>query len=273
VQANRSPDIARTTLQLLALGVLIGRSFWIVRPFLLASTWATMIVVATWPVLLQAQAWLGARRSLAVASKTPVLLLVLLVPLYVGIETIVENANRIADGSKSLATFAIPQPPAWVEALPLVGSKLAGRWQELATAAPEDVTARISAYARELVLWFLGHAGSIGLLLVQFLLTVIIAAILYANGEAAARGDLGLLDARRRMGNRLPPVGDLLRYLRQFSAPDAHQAGRRPAAAADLCGGDWWAHRLRGHRALHWSGGARGRLYAARRLGVPGHST
>ena len=40
----------------------------------------------------------------------------------------------------------------------------------------------------EFVLWFVGQVGSIGLLLVQFLLTVIIAAILYANGETAARG-------------------------------------------------------------------------------------
>ena len=52
MQANRSPDITRTTLQLLALGVLIAGSFWIVRPFLVAFIWATMIAVATWPLLL-----------------------------------------------------------------------------------------------------------------------------------------------------------------------------------------------------------------------------
>jgi predicted PurR-regulated permease PerM len=188
VQVNRSPDLARTTLQLLALGVLIASSFWIVRPFLVPLTWATMIVVATWPLLLHAQAWLGGRHSLAVALMTSVLLLILVVPLYLGIETIVENADRIADWSKSLATLTIPQPPAWVGALPVLGAKLAGRWQQLAAAAPEEMAARISPYARAFALWFVGQVGSIGLLLVQFLLTVIIAAILYANGESAARG-------------------------------------------------------------------------------------
>ena len=185
---HRSSDLARTTLQLLALGVLIASSFWILRPFLLALTWATMIVVATWPLLLHAQAWLGGRRSLAVALMTIALLLILVVPLYLGIDTIVENADRIADWSKSLATLTIPQPPAWVEALPLVGAKLAARWQQLAAAGPEELAARISPYARGFALWFVGEVGSIGLLLVQFLLTVIIAAILYANGESAARG-------------------------------------------------------------------------------------
>ena len=59
MQADNSRDLARSTFQLLALGVLIATSFWIMRPFLVALTWATMIVVATWPLLLQAQAWLN----------------------------------------------------------------------------------------------------------------------------------------------------------------------------------------------------------------------
>ena len=83
-------------------------SFWILRPFLVALTWATMIAVATWPVLLHAQAWLGGRRSLAVASLTIALLLVLVVPLYLGIAAVVENATlpqqRVIEGT--LATLA-----------------------------------------------------------------------------------------------------------------------------------------------------------------------
>ena len=37
--ADRAVDLARVTLQLLALGALIVTSFWIVRPFLVALTW------------------------------------------------------------------------------------------------------------------------------------------------------------------------------------------------------------------------------------------
>ncbi len=187
MQSDRVLDLARITFQLLALGILIAASFWIMRPFLVAFTWATMIVVATWPLLLHAQAWLGGKRSLAVTLMTIVLLLILVVPLYFGISTIVENAPQIAGWSKSLATFSLPQPPAWVEGLPVVGSKLAARWQQLAAASPEEISARIAPYAQSLILWFVVHVGGIGLLLVNFLLTVTIAAILYANGETAAR--------------------------------------------------------------------------------------
>ncbi len=186
--ADRSQDLTRTTFQLLALGALIAASFWIVRPFLMALAWATMIVVATWPLLLRLQAWLGGKRSLAVAAMTIALLLILLVPLYLGIDTIAENAERIAGWSQSLATFTAPQPPAWVATVPIVGAKVAARWQQLASVAPDELAAHVSPYAKKLVVWFVAKVGSIGLLLVQFLLTVVVAAILYAKGETAARG-------------------------------------------------------------------------------------
>ena len=197
---TRSPDLARTTLQLLALGALIASSVWIVQPFLPALTWAIMIVVATWPVLLRLQAGLGGNRSLAVAAMATILLLILVVPLYFGVSAIVANTDQIAEWSKSLAALAVPQPPAWLETIPLVGPKLADWWQQLWAAGGGDLLVRLAPYGQMLVRWFVGQVGSVGLLLLQFLLTVMIAAILYANGETAARAADRF--ARRLAGNQ-----------------------------------------------------------------------
>jgi predicted PurR-regulated permease PerM len=186
---SRTPtDLARTTLQLLFLGVLIVSSLWILRPFLVAATWAATIVVATWPLLLRLQGWLGDRRSGAVAVMTTALLLILLVPLYFGIDAIVQNARHMEGWASSLGTLTVPQPPAWVGALPLFGSKLAARWHQLAAASPEEVAARLSPFVHRAILWFISKVGSVGLLVLEFLLTVIVAAILYTNGESVARG-------------------------------------------------------------------------------------
>ena len=54
----------------------------------------------------------------------------------------------------------------------------------------------LAPYAGKLVTWFVDQAGSVGMMLVQFLLTVIICAILYSGGEPAA-------DAVRRFTRRL----------------------------------------------------------------------
>jgi hypothetical protein len=56
------------------------------------------------------------------------LLLILLVPFYLGISAIVAHADEISDWSKMLATMTVAQPPAWVGGLPVIGSKLASRW-------------------------------------------------------------------------------------------------------------------------------------------------
>ena len=49
-------DLAQMTLGILFIAGLIAASFWILRPFLPAIIWATMVVVATWPVMRALQA-------------------------------------------------------------------------------------------------------------------------------------------------------------------------------------------------------------------------
>jgi predicted PurR-regulated permease PerM len=181
-------DVTRTTLAVMFISLLIFASFWLVRPFLTPFIWATTIVVATWPLLLGLQERLWGKRSLAVAVMTLLLLLVLLVPLSLAVVTIVDKADQIVGWVKSLASFTVPHPPQWLASIPLVGAKLADRWQQLAALSPEDLSARLAPHAGKVVRWFVSQAGSAGMMIFQFLLTVIIAAILYANGDAAATG-------------------------------------------------------------------------------------
>jgi predicted PurR-regulated permease PerM len=181
-------DITRSTLAVLFIGVLIAASFWILRPFLTALLWATTIVVATWPVMLAVQARLWAKRGLAVTVMTLLLLLLLIIPLSLAIVTILDRADRIAAGARSLATFTVPAPAEWAGRVPLVGPKLAARWADLAAMGPGGLSERLAPYARVIVSWLFAQAGSLLLMVVQFLLTVIISAVLYATGETAAAG-------------------------------------------------------------------------------------
>lgn len=191
-------DLTRVVFQLLALGVLIAATFWILRPFLAAILWAATIVIATWPLLLALEAAFGGRRGPAVAAMTLALLLVLIVPLAYGVDALVGNTDRIVAWTKSLATRDIPPPPEWIASLPLVGAKAAARWSEAASLSPDELAERLAPYGHVVALWLVHQVGSIGKLIGQFLLTVIVAAILYANGETAARGVMAF--ARRIAG-------------------------------------------------------------------------
>jgi len=183
-----SCDITRITLAVLFIGALIAASFWIFKPFLTSFIWATIIVVATWPLLLKLQDWFWHKRGLAVTAMTIILLLVLVIPLTFAISAIIDSTDKITGWIRSLSTFTVPAMPEWVGKIPLVGKKVAESWQQYAALPPEDLSARLTPYAKNAISWFLAKAGSIGMMLLQFLLTVIISAILYANGETAASG-------------------------------------------------------------------------------------
>src|SRR5262245_9468506 len=78
--ADVRQDLTRTTLGVLLIVGLIAACFWILRPFLPAAIWATMIVVSTWPVMLWVQARLWHRRGLAVIVMSLVLLGIFVMP-------------------------------------------------------------------------------------------------------------------------------------------------------------------------------------------------
>jgi predicted PurR-regulated permease PerM len=194
--AEMHRDLTRTAFAVLFIAILIGFSFWILRPFLGATVWATMIVVATWPLMLAAQARLWGKRALAVTVMTLALLLVLVVPLSLAIGTIVSNADTIAGWAKSLATFKVPPPPEWLGKLPVLGGKAVLAWEQVAAVGIEELAAKAAPYAGSVTRWFVAEVGNFGMVFVQFLLTIVIAAIMYANGERAAAGV-------RRFGRRL----------------------------------------------------------------------
>jgi predicted PurR-regulated permease PerM len=189
-------EVTRTTLAVLSIGGLIAASLWIMRPFLAALIWATMIVVATWPVLVSLQRWLGGRRVLAIVVMTIAMLLVFVLPFWIAISTLADYSDEIGSWTKSLQLVTIPQPPAFVDRVPVVGPKVAAYWRDAASEGWTALIAKLQPYVVQIAKWAAAEAGSIGMLIVQFLLTIIIAAVMYANGESAATGV-------RRFGYRL----------------------------------------------------------------------
>jgi len=206
---NASPpafDLPRITLGVLALGAMAAASGWVMRPFLLAVLWATMIVIATWPILLAVQARLGGRRGPAVAVMVLVLLALLVVPTWMVVSAIAGNADRARELVQSLVTDGFPPPPAWLHQVPLLGNRLAEKWLEF-TGNPEAVVTRIKPFTKEAVQWVAATAGGVGSTVVELLLMVVVSGILYASGEPAARGVLRFL--RRLAGDRGENAGRL----------------------------------------------------------------
>jgi predicted PurR-regulated permease PerM len=189
-------DLTRTILAIICILLLIAGSLWILLPFLAATVWATMLVVATWPILTSLETRLGNRRTVAVAIMTLAMLLLLVIPLWAAISTIAEHASQVGNLAKRVVASGLPQPPQWVAKLPLVGERLSATLSAWADAGPAGLETRLGPYLSDGARWLFDRAGSLTGTLVQFLLVVVLSAVLYSNGESAAR-------SVRRFGRRL----------------------------------------------------------------------
>ena len=189
-------ELARITLSVLFIGVLIAGSLWILSPFLAAFIWATMIVVATWPIMRRVESAFGGRRSPAVAIMALGLLAILIVPLGVALQAILGHSGDLIALLERLPNAQLPAAPEWLGKVPLAGERALAAWNQLASKGMADLMVQAQPYARTAAAWFAREAGSFALVLVQFVLIVILSAVLYAGGESWAAWV-------RRFGRRL----------------------------------------------------------------------
>lgn len=193
---QRQAELPNIVLGVLFIGGLIVGSFWVLQPFLGAMVWAVMIVVPTWHIMLWLQARLGGRRWAAVTIMSLLILGFLFVPLLVALITLLQHVDDIARLAKNLQELKLPPPPSWLAGLPFVGERAAQLWVDTADDGIQSLGAYVTPYASDMLRWLAGKVGTIGALLLQFLLTVVAAAVLYWRGERAA-------DYALRFGARL----------------------------------------------------------------------
>jgi predicted PurR-regulated permease PerM len=194
---HRAPaDITHATLAVAFLAVLATTTFWVLSPFLTSILWATIISVAIWPVLIRLEALVGGRRGLAVSIITAATLIVVFVPVTLAVTTIVKNAYHVSTELKYLEGIALPAAPPWLERIPFGGQRLASGWTRFIALDPDQRMGELTPYVQSVLQWFAAKAGSVGMMLFQFLLTSIISAILLTKGESVR-------DALLRFADRL----------------------------------------------------------------------
>jgi predicted PurR-regulated permease PerM len=190
-------DLPRIVLVVLIIGVLIVGSLWTLRPFLGSFIWATTIVVATWPLLLRVQRVTGGHRLVAAALMTGLMLVIFIVPFWLTIGVLLDAAAQGVELGRTFLTKGLGPPPRWVADVPWAGPRIAEEWQAFAAAGPQALVEASRPYARLAAAWVVSITGGVGLVIVHFLLTTIITAILYSRGELAAKG---VLMFARRIG-------------------------------------------------------------------------
>ncbi|MEE9183231.1 MAG: AI-2E family transporter [Acidimicrobiia bacterium] len=178
------------------IGTLALLTLWaykIVQPFISPVLWGVIIAIAVLPAYRGLTARLGGRRKLTAALLTVLALALLLVPA-------VKFFGDAIDGTRSLAaqldagTLTIPPPPAKVATWPLVGDRLNDAWS-LASSNLDSAIERYQPQLKAIGAWLLSAGGGLGIGVLQFVISIIIAGVFLATGEAGG-------NAARRIATR-----------------------------------------------------------------------
>jgi predicted PurR-regulated permease PerM len=162
----------------------------IFAPFINLMIWAVILAVTLYPMQRGLAAKLGGKQGLAATLIVILGLAVIVGPTAVLMGSLGDSVRELATQVKDNA-LVVPAPPENVAGWPLVGKKIHTLW----STAHSDLPALIQnqqAKIAELTRGAVGFVAGIGLGILQFIASLIIAGILMAFGEAGAKGSLAI---------------------------------------------------------------------------------
>jgi predicted PurR-regulated permease PerM len=157
----------------------------ILKPFIGVVAWGLIIAIAGYPGYCWLQKLLGGRGGLASILFTILLLGVLIVPMALLAQTLV-------DGFRSLAvrlhdeTLTIPPPPPAIANWPMVGKPVSDLWMLASNNLPAALRS-LAPQLKEAASGLLSAAAGVGLSVLQFLVSILVAGFLLANSGQGAQ--------------------------------------------------------------------------------------
>ncbi len=166
------------------IGAIVVGCVFVMRPFISAILWAAILCFATWPLYELFRRRLRDRRTLAAALTTAVLAVVLIIPfVVVGLtftDTIRGGLQWLKEQKKSSAN--VPDPPAWLKSVPLIGGRITEQWQDYVADA-ESTLEEWKPWLNEAGMWLLSHTVDLAKGFLHLVLSVLIAFFFYRDGE------------------------------------------------------------------------------------------
>ncbi|MBW7984106.1 AI-2E family transporter YdiK [Enterobacillus tribolii] len=180
-------DLPRIMFGTLFIALMIVSCFWVVRPFVLGFAWASMIVIATWPLLTKLQEMMWGKRWLSVLVMMLLLILLFVIPISLVIVSLIDNSAPVLAWASSATSWQLPDL-AWLNSIPLVGSKLYSTWHSLMNGGGSAIMAKVQPYIGQAVTWFIAQAAHVGSFMLHCTLMLLFSALLYSRGEHVALG-------------------------------------------------------------------------------------
>ena len=207
MKSDKLREATEVAIPLVLVVLLVVACLWILGPFLEIVLWSIILAMAGEGPYERSVTALGGRRKLTAVLAVLLTLVALFVPAVLLSETLLSGARHFADQIAS-GELSLPPPSEGVAEWPIVGERLYAAWQ-LASDNLAEALRRLTPQLEAMSRWLLGAAASAGVAMLQFVASVIIAAVLLVYGQ----GRKNAVDrfARRVAPDRGPKFAELAR--------------------------------------------------------------
>ena len=178
-------DLPRMLFSVTFIDLMTLACFWVVQPFILGFAWASMVVIATWPLLIKLQTLLWGQRLLAVIVMTLLLLLLIVLPVSILISSAIENSAPLLAWATQPNRLTLPTL-LWLQDVPMVGHRLYAGWQTMISGGGGLLMSKIQPYIGRSASWLLSQAAQVGSFLIHTALMLLFSVLLYIRGERVA---------------------------------------------------------------------------------------
>lgn len=172
-------------LALLSLALLVGGCVLVLWPFLTALVWAAILASTSWPGFLWLDRSVGHRRVLAASLMTLLVTVVLLGPVVAVAFALAGNVAELGHAATALFQDGLPDAPAWLRELPLLGQTFYDYWQNFAHDG-QRLLAELQKLSRLLQDAALAGGRVVAKGALDLTLSVFLAFFFFLHGEALA---------------------------------------------------------------------------------------
>ena len=179
------------TIKLGALALILTWCFQIIRPFILLVMWGAILAVALFPLHQKLTSLFKGKKSLASTLITVIGISIIALPAIELSSSSIDSAQALYTGIED-GTLKIPTPNESVKEWPLIGEKTYAFWQA-ASKDLADVATQYTEQIKSISSSILGAVVGIGGGIVQFIVSLIIAAVFMAKSAACHQGVSALM--------------------------------------------------------------------------------
>ncbi|MDX2475515.1 MAG: AI-2E family transporter [Candidatus Krumholzibacteria bacterium] len=179
---DRAMDVA---IRLTFVGFIVYWCGKIFAPFFLPVLWGAIIAVALYPLFLKLKKSLGDRNRTAGILFIVISLTLVIAPTAVLTESLIDGASSVKEKLDE-GTLTVPPPNESVKEWPVIGGRTYGAWLK-ASQNLGDQSSKYTEQVKSFASWLAGTIAALGGVIVQTIISLIIAGVFMMNAIGGGR--------------------------------------------------------------------------------------